>query len=78
MRQGAREQNTISSVAGLAQSAERLTVEREVAGSARDRDRVPTLRVLKLLRNEDTSFALKMAKPSRGADDHVKWRSRLQ
>ena len=78
MRQGVKEQNTISSAAGLAQLAERLTEEREAADSARDRDWVPTFTVLKLLRNEDTAFALQMAKPSRGPDDHVKWWSRLQ
>ena len=57
-------------VAGLAQSVERLTAEREVAGS------IPgarlLLRVLKWLRNEGNSFALQAAKPSRGSDDHVK------
>ena len=62
-------------VAGLAQSVERLTAEREVAGS------IPgarlLLRVLKWLRNEGTSFALQAARPSRGSDDHVKSRSRL-
>ena len=36
------------------------------------------LRVLKKLRNEATTFALQMARPSRGSDDHVKWQSRLQ
>ena len=77
VRQGVKEQKAISSAAGLAQSAERLTAEREVADSARDRNWVPTFRVLKLLRNEDTAFALQMARPSRGSDDHVKWLSRL-
>ena len=33
---------------------------------------------LKSSRNEVTAFALKTAGPSRGSDDHVKWRSRLQ
>ena len=33
---------------------------------------------LKSPRNELTAFALKTAGPSRGSDDHVKWRSRLQ
>ena len=33
---------------------------------------------LKSPRNEVTAFALKTAGPSRGSDDHVKWRSRLQ
>ena len=61
--------------AGLAQSVERLTAEREVAGSIPGAG--PILRVLKWLRNEGTSFALQGAKPSRGSDDHVKWRSRL-
>ena len=62
-------------VAGLAQSVERLTAEREVAGSIPGAG--PLLRVLKWLRNEGTSFALQAARPSRGLDDHVKWRSRL-
>ena len=56
-------------MAGLAQSLERLTAEREVAGS------IPG--VGSLLRKEGTSFALQAARPSRGSDDHVKWRSRL-
>ena len=56
-------------MAGLAQSLERLTAEREVAGS------IPGAGTL--LRNEGTSFALQAARPSRGSDDHVKWRSRL-
>ena len=30
------------------------------------------------LRNEGTSFALQAARPSRGPDNHVKWRSLLQ
>ena len=33
VRQGVKEQNTISSATGLAQSVERLTAEREVVGS---------------------------------------------
>ena len=74
VRQGVKEQKAITSAAGLAPSAERLPAEREVAGSAQDRDWVPTLRVLTLLRNEDTASA----RPSRGSDDHVKCRSRLQ
>ena len=61
--------------AGLAQSVEHLTAEREVAGSIPGTG--PTLMVLKWLRNEGTAFALQMARPSRGSDDHVKWRSRL-
>ena len=32
----------------------------------------------KNLRNEGNTFALQMARPSRGSDDHVKWWSRLQ
>ena len=51
-------------------AVERLTAEREVVGS------IPgvglTLMVLKWLRNEGTVFALQMARPSRGSDDHVK------
>jgi len=62
-------------VAGLAQSVERLTAEREVAGSIPGAGTL--LRVLKWLRNEGTSFALQAARPSRGSDDHVKWRSHL-
>ena len=56
-------------MAGLAQSLERLTAEREVAGS------IPGAGPL--LRNEGTFFALQAARPSRGSDDHGKWRSRL-
>ena len=56
-------------MAGLAQSLERLTAEREVAGS------IPG--VGSLLRKEGTSFALQAARPSRGSDDHGKWWSRL-
>ena len=62
-------------VAGLAESVERLTAEREVAGSIPGAE--PLLRVLKWLRNEGTSSALQADSPSRGSDDHVKWRSRL-
>ena len=62
-------------VAGLAQSVERLTAEREVAGSIPWAG--PLLGVLKWLRNEGTPFALQAARPSRGSDDHVEWRSRL-
>ena len=62
-------------VAGLAQSVEHLTAEQEVEGSIPRAG--PLLRVLKWLRNEDISFALQAARPSRGSDDHVKWRSRL-
>ena len=34
-------------------------------------------RISSVGRNEGTPFALKAAGPSRGSDDHVKWRSRL-
>ena len=59
-------------MAGLAQSSERLTAEREVAGS------IPGAGPL--LRNEGISFALQAARPSRGSYDHAdhgKWRSSL-
>ena len=62
-------------MAGLAQSVERLTAEREVAGLIARAG--PLLRVLKWLRIEGTSFALQAVRLSRGSDDHVKWRSRL-
>ena len=58
--------------AGLVQSVERLTAEREVAGSIPGTG--PILRVLKYLRNEGISFALQMGRPTHGSDDHVKWR----
>ena len=45
-----------------------LTAEREVTGS------IPGAG----LRNEGTPFALQAGGPSRGSDDHEKWRSRLQ
>ena len=61
---------------GLAQSVERLTAEREVVGSIPGVGLI--LRVLNKLRNDGNTFALQMARPSRGSDDHVKWRSRLQ
>ena len=64
-------QNAIAlfiTAAGLAQSVERLTAEREVAGSIPGAG--PILRVLKQLRNEGTPFALQAAGPSRGSDDH--------
>ena len=64
----------VSTAVGLAQSVERLTAERKVAGSIPGAG--PILRVLKWLRNEGTSFALPPARPSRGSDDDVKWRSR--
>ena len=48
-----------ATMAGLAQSIERLTAEQEVTGS------FPGARlILKYLRNEDTSFALQAARPS--------------
>ena len=62
-------------MAGLAQSVECLTAEREVAGLIPRAG--PLLRVLKWLRNEGTSFALQAARPLRGSYDHAKWRSRL-
>ena len=52
-------------VAGLAPLVERLTAERRVTGSIPGIG--PTLRVLKWLRNEGTTFALQMARPSRGS-----------
>ena len=55
----------------LAQSVEHVTAEREVTGS------FPGGRT-NIQRNEGTPFALQAARPSRGSDDHVKWRSRLQ
>ena len=58
-----------------AQSVVRLTAEREIAGSIPGDG--PVLRVFKYLRNEDTPFALQMARPSRGSNDHVKRRSHL-
>ena len=51
--------------AGLAQLVERLTAERQVAGSIPRAG--PTVRVLKWLRNEGTAFALQTARPSRGS-----------
>ena len=65
----------IITAAGLAQLVKRLTAEREVAGLIPGAG--PILRVLKYLRNEGIPFALQAAGPSRGSDDHVKWRSRL-
>ena len=55
--------------AGLAQLVERLTTEREVAGSIPGVG--PILRVLNKVRNEGTTFALQMARPSRGSDDQT-------
>ena len=65
-----------SIAAGLAQSVARLTAERKVAGLIPGTGSI--LSVLKRHRNEGSAFALQMARPSRGSDDHVKWRSRLQ
>ena len=42
------------------------------------RGRTNTQGLKKNLRNEGNTFALQMARPSRGSDDHVKWWSRLQ
>ena len=66
----------IVTAAELSQSVERLTAEQEVARSILGTGLI--LRVLKCLRNEGTAFTLQMARPSRGSDDYVKWRSRLQ
>ena len=55
----------------LAQSVEHVTAERKVTGS------FPGGRT-NIQRNEGTPFALQAARLSRGSDDHVKWRSRLQ
>ena len=57
----------LSSAAGLALSVERLTTERE-------RTNTQGLK----LRKKGTAFALRTVRPSRGSDDNVKWRSRLQ
>ena len=64
-------QDDFLTAAGLAQSVERLTAEREVASSIPGAG--PLLRVLKWLRNEGTFFALQTARPSRGSDDLVKY-----
>ena len=66
----------LKTMAGLAQSLERLAAEWEVAGSIPGTE--PTLRVLKRLRTGGAAFALQMARPSRGSDDHIKWLSQLQ
>jgi len=66
----------LNNISGLAQSVERLTAERDVTGSILGAG--PILRVLEILRNEGTSFALQAARCSRGSDDHVKWRSGLK
>ena len=55
---------------------ERLTAEREVAGSIPRAG--PILRILKELRNEGIPFALQAGTLSRGFDDHVERWSRLQ
>ena len=57
--------------AGLAQSVERLTAEREVAGSILWAGAV--LMVLKKLISEGTPFAPQAARSPRSSDDHVKW-----
>ena len=57
----------------------RFTAEREVAGSIPGPR--PHTRGLKKLKNVGTSFArkrTKTARPLRGSDDYVYWRSRLQ
>ena len=56
----------LSTAAGLTQSVERLTAERDVTGSIPGAG--PILRVLKYLRNEG---AAQTAGYSRGSDDHV-------
>ena len=66
----------IVTAVGLSQSVERWIAERKVAGSIPGIGSI--LRVLKRLRNEGSAFALQMARTTRGSDDHVKWRSRLQ
>ena len=60
--------------AGLPQSEERLIAERKVSIPGFG----PILRVLRNdLGNEGTPFALQAARPSRGSDDHFRWRSRF-
>lgn len=54
--------------AGLAQSLERLTAQREVVDSI--------ARVGQTLKG--TPFAPQSARPSSGSDDHLKWRLRPQ
>ena len=58
--------------AGLAQSVERLTAQRGVAGSILWAGAV--LGVFKNLIDEGTSFAPQAARSPRSSDDHVKWR----
>ena len=65
----------ISWSVGLAQLVERLTTKREVAGAIPGTG--PIRRVLKIT-EKCTAFAPQMARPSRGSDDNVKWRSHLQ
>ena len=55
---------SLNTAVGLAQSVERLTVEREFSGSFPGTG--PTLRVSKITqRNEGTAFALQTGRPSR-------------
>ena len=56
--------------AGLAQSLERLTAEREVVDWIAGLGRI--------LEGTERPFALQSARPSCGSDDQVKWRLRLQ
>ena len=59
------------SITRPAQLVERLTACKwEVAGAISQG--------LKKIRNERIAFVLQTARRSRGWDDHVKWRSRLQ
>ena len=62
-------------LAGLAQSVERLSAKRKRAFDSRGQSNTQGLK--KTLRNEGTPFTVQAARPSRGSDDHVKWRSRL-
>ena len=55
---------------------ERLTTERKVAGLIPGAGSLHG--VLKWMRNKGTAFALQMARPSRGSDDHVRGGKRLQ
>ena len=48
---------------------ERFITMREVVDSFMLAE--PIVKVLKLLRNDGTAFALQTARPSRGSDDHV-------
>ena len=58
-----RNSQILLTAARLAPSVERLTAEREVAGSILGAG--PILKFLKQLRNEGTPFALQAARPSR-------------